>query len=245
MKRKMFAAALLAAMLSTASFAGRPFLTEDAPTTPKGVFGIEAGIDAKDPSGDIDAGLVFYAGVCESAEIYVEIPTALKSNIPGAAGKIDVFNLGAKWNVIKRGDEQIFTLAANVSNLPKETKEWAYSGALVFSKSAGADVTMRGNFGGNFTYEKFDSYIWGVGAEKPLSDKLSIAAEIHSGATLFDKAFKDNHVTSMLGLAWSVSEKATLDFSVRLPLTDAAKSLDDNNEPMEKAHYAAGITYEF
>jgi len=226
-------------------FAYRPFLTEDAPTTPKGKVGIELGVDAKEPCGDIDAGAVVYMGVCDSAEIYLEVPTALKSNTPDVAGKVDIFNLGGKWNFYKTGEEQILTLAANISNLPKESSLWEYSGALVFTKSLLSEFNLYANFGGNFSSEKFESYIWGIGADKKLSDKLTLVSEVHSGYTLFDKAFTDNHVTAMAGFSISLSEKALLDLAVRLPLTDAAKALDDNGEPTEKIHYVAGLTYEF
>jgi len=227
-------------------FAARPFLTEDAPTTPPGVVGVEIGVDAKDPCGDVDSGLVVYAGVCDSAEIYAELPFIIKSNTPDVAGKIDVFNVGGKWNFLKCGDEQILTIAASISNLPKETSLWSYQGMLVFSKSLVSDLTLHTNFGGNFSSEKFESYLWGVGLEKQLSQQLALAAEIHSADTIFsERAFADSHITSMLGVAWSLSEKATLDLSLRFPLTEKAKALNDNNEPTELAHYVVGLTYEF
>lgn len=221
-------------------FAYRPFLTEDAGTSDKGVVGIEVGLDLRDPSGDVNSGLVLYHGLAQNLEVSAELPYQFKG---ADSGKLEVFNFGAKYNLIGLKDEQFLTAAFNISDIPKS--ELGYSLALAVSKEfCGLDTHY--NFGGNFTSKGFESYIWAVAAGLPLSDKLKLALEVHSGNTIFDKAFNDNHVTALLGGSYGISEKLTIDGGVRIPLTDAAKGIDPaTNEATEKYHIALGVTFEF
>lgn len=246
-KTTVFVTALSLAVWSAPAFAGRPFLTEDAPVSDAGVIGIELGADYKTPISEVDSNFVFYGGILPSLELYLEIPyTGLRE---GAPGKLEVFNVGSKYNLFKLGEEQILTLAFNVANLPKKWSSLSYSAAAAASKNIGF-LTAHSNFGFSFSSGEnndyiFDGYIWGAAVEKPLSETLTLCGEVHSGSTLFDKAFDDNHVTGMGGVRWSLNQKLCLDFSARLPLTSAAGNPAEDGAPTEKAHYVVGLTYEF
>ncbi|PKN01790.1 MAG: hypothetical protein CVU77_02295 [Elusimicrobia bacterium HGW-Elusimicrobia-1] len=247
MKKNMIVAAVLTVALSTASFAGRPFLTEDAPVSDVGVVGVELGADYKTPISEVDSNFVFYGGILPSLELYLEVPyTGLGG---GAPGKLEVFNVGSKYNLFKVGEEQILTLVFNIANLPKKWSSLSYGAAAAASKNIGF-LTVHSNLGFSFLSGEnndyvFDGYIWGVAVEKSLSETLTLCGEVHSGSTLFDKAFDDNHVTGMGGVRWSLNQKLCLDFSVRLPLTSAAENRAEDGAPTEKAHYVVGLTYEF
>ncbi len=242
MRKNIIVAAFLTVALSAVSFAGRPFLTEDAPTSSRGEFTVEFGADYKDPSGDIDSNVALTYGISDKLEMYVEVPFVMAGN-SGNNFKIDNFAVGGKYNLARWSDVSTLSLAAVVDNLPSGDP-FGYTVAAVFSRDMGG-WTCHSNLGALLSSSGFDSYIWGAGAEIPMSDKLALCMEAHSGSTLFDRAFSDNHVTAMLGMAYTFGENLVFDVSARLPMTDAAKFPDDDGNATEKAHYVAGITYGF
>jgi len=214
----------------------RPFVTEDAGVAGKGVLQLEVSWDYLKWENDEKDNIFLFVpviGVTERIELSVEIPYLFHNPDKGNRGNGigDVSIVGKLLLIEEKSKIPGFTLKGIVKTESGDeekslgTGDEHYSIVAVMSKTI-RDFQFHSMFGytfiGNDEKENLRNiYLYGIGADYDLTEKISLVSEV-VGNKRSDKKADHDPVSGMIGGILKVSDNLAFDAGVRFGFNNSA-----------------------